>query len=64
MPSTEEPLRTEYPSEVIVGILFIGILAGLIVEDFVVAMLFTVLASITYLLYRILRTLELIVAKL
>jgi hypothetical protein len=64
MPSTEESIRTEYPSETFVGILFVGLLAGLIAEDIVVAMLFTVLASIAYLLYRILRTLELIVTKL
>ncbi|MFT4882743.1 MAG: hypothetical protein ACI8U4_000237 [Natronomonas sp.] len=64
MPSTEEPTRTEYPSEVVVGILSVAILAGLIAEDIVIAMLFTVLASIAYLLYRILRTLELIVTKL
>jgi hypothetical protein len=64
MPSIEVQDPVEYPTEIIVGILFIGILAGLIADDVVVAMLFTGLASIAYLLYRILRTLQLIATKL
>lgn len=56
--------RSEYPGETIVGTLFIGILAGLIAQDVIVAMFFTDLASIAYLLYRIFRTLELIASKL
>jgi hypothetical protein len=41
----------------------VGLLAGGLAGDIIVGLLFFVLALLVYLLYRILRTLELIAAK-
>ncbi|QLD89078.1 hypothetical protein HWV07_08560 [Natronomonas salina] len=64
MPSTDEPRTSPYPIEVVIGLLFISIVVGIVAWDEVVAMVFFVLLTVIYLLYRILRTLELIATKL
>lgn len=64
MPSTDEPRTSLYPAEVVFGLLFISIIVGIVAWDEVVAMVFFVLLTVIYLLYRILRTLELIATKL
>ena len=64
MPSIDEPRTSLYPVEVVFGLLFISIIVGIVAWDEVVAMVFFVLLTVIYLLYRILRTLELIATKL
>jgi hypothetical protein len=63
MPSTETA-PAEYPIEVVVGIVILGITAGVFAGDAIVGLGVVLLATIAYLLFRILRTLELIAANL
>lgn len=63
MPSTQEAVRNEYPVETVIGLASVGIFAGLLAEDAIVGMLFFALALLVYLLYRILRAVELIATK-
>jgi hypothetical protein len=63
MPSTPRTVRTKVPTETAVGLVLVGLLAGGLAGDIIVGLLFFVLALLVYLLYRILRTLELIAAK-
>lgn len=63
MPSTDEPRTAPYPVEVLVGLSFISIVVGIVAWDEVVAIFFFALLTIIYLLYRILRAVELIAAK-
>lgn len=64
MPSTEETRTSLYPIEVVLGLLFLSIVVGIIAWDEIVAIFFFALLLIIYLLYRILRAVELIAAKL
>ena len=64
MPSADDPRTSLYPIEVVFGLLVISIIVGIVAWDEVVAMVFFVLLTVIYLLYRILRTLELIATKL
>jgi len=64
MPSNSRPIRTDVPAETAVGLVLVGLLTGALAGDVVVGLLFFVLALLVYLLYRILRTVELIAAKL
>lgn len=64
MPSEEESRTTVYPIEVLLGLLFISIVVGIVAWDEIVAIFFFALLTVVYLLYRILRTLELIATKL
>lgn len=63
MPSTDMQTAKGLPPEVIVGFLLSGLIPGAIAQDVVVGMLFLLLSGIFFLLYRILRVLELIAAK-
>jgi hypothetical protein len=63
MPSTPRTIRTEITAETAVSLVLVGLLAGGIAGDMIVGLLFFALALLVYLLYRILRTLELIAAK-
>jgi hypothetical protein len=62
MPS--ETSTAEYPIEIGIGLVIVGTTAGVLAGDAVVGLGVLLLAAIAYLLYRILRTLELIAAKL
>lgn len=64
MPSNPGTIRTDIPVETAIGVVLVGLLAGGLSGDVVVGLLFCVLALLVYLLYRILRILELIAAKL
>lgn len=64
MPSNSGTIRTDIPVETAIGFVLVGLLAGGLSGDVVVGLLFSVLALLVYLLYRILRILELIAAKL
>jgi hypothetical protein len=64
MSSTEETTERIYPTESLVGLLLAGILVGLLANDLITGLLFFALAVIIYLLFRILRAVELIAAKL
>lgn len=63
MPTTDLPVANGLSSEIIVGFLLAGLVPGVIAQDVVVGLLFVVLTGIVFLLYRILRVLELIAAK-
>jgi hypothetical protein len=63
MPSTETA-PAEYPIEVVIGIAILGITAGVSAGDAIVGLGVVLLVTIAYLLFRILRTLELIAATL
>jgi fucose permease len=52
------------PAETAVGVALISLVAGVIADDVVVAMVVFLLTLVVYLLYRILRAVELIAAKL
>jgi hypothetical protein len=64
MPSNSRTIRTDVPVETAIGLVLVGLLTGALAGDVVVGLLFFVLALLVYLLYRILRTVELIAAKL
>ena len=64
MPSPDPRNADEFPPEVVVGFLLSGLIPGVIAQDVVVGLFFFILTGIVYLLYRILRVLELIAAKL
>lgn len=63
MPSTHMRVANGVSSEIIVGLLLAGLIPGAIANDVVVGTLFVILTGIVWLLYRILRVLELIAAK-
>lgn len=64
MPSTEDARPALYPIEVLLGLLFLSIVVGIVAWDEVVAIFFFGLLTVIYLLYRILRAVELIATKL
>ena len=64
MSSTGRTTMTAVPAETALGFVLVGLLTGVLAGDAVVGLLFLALAISIYLLYRILRTLELIAAKL
>ena len=64
MPSPDPRNADEFQPEVVVGFLLSGLIPGVIAQDVVVGLFFFILTGIVYLLYRILRVLELIAAKL
>lgn len=64
MPYTAESRTTVYPIEVLLGLLFISIIGELVARDENVVIFFFAFLPIIYPLYRILRTVELIAAKL
>lgn len=63
MSSTDMRIANGLPPEIIVGFLLAGLIPGVIAQDVVVGMLFVILTGIVFVLYRILRVLELIAAK-
>lgn len=64
MSSASEPRRAEAPVEVAVGLALVGLIAGILADDVVVGLVVFLLALLVYLVYRILRAVELIAAKL
>ena len=69
LPPVDRPVSASndaanYPIEILIGIAIISVAAGAFTGDVVVGLGTLFLTAIAYLLYRILRTLELIAAKL
>ena len=64
MSSASEPRRAEAPVEGAVALALVGLIAGILADDVVVGLVVFLLALLVYLVYRILRAVELIAAKL
>lgn len=64
MPSTQRTVTNGLPTETAVGLALVGLVTGVLAGDPVVGLFSFMLALAVYLLYRILRALELIAARL
>ncbi|MFO7927280.1 MAG: hypothetical protein ACQET5_10170 [Halobacteriota archaeon] len=64
MPSRPRLMTNGMPAETAIGVVLISLVAGIVANDVVVSMVVFFLTLTVYLLYRILRAVELIAAKL
>ena len=64
MPSTQSSTTDKLPIETAVGLALVGVMTGALAGDPVVGLFSFMISLAVYLLYRILRTLELIATKL
>ena len=64
MPSTQRTVASGLPTETAVGLVLVGVTTGALAGDPVVGLFSFLLALAVYLLYRVLRVLELIATKL
>ena len=63
MPSTQRTVTGGLPTETAVGLALIGVVTGVLAGDPIVGLFALMIALTVYLLYRILRTLELIATR-
>ena len=64
MPSAQSPTTDGLPIETAVGLTIVGVMTGALAGDPAVGLFSFIILLAVYLLYRILRTLELIATKL